>query len=102
MLSCNTSRLRPCCRLTPGYGGFERTRNLTVTQKSPKDVAMYKNDKYIVLVDKSEALNKLGKHIVQDSLQTFKLNEKTTDTLDLTAIKIDSFSSVKKNYCQRN
>ena len=93
LISCDTTRLLPCCRLTPGYGGFERKRNLTLTQKSPKKVAVYKDEKYVILLDKSAAINKLLKYIVQDSLQTSKFKD-NTDTLDLTNVNIDSYSRV--------
>lgn len=92
LISC--TRLRPCCRLTPGYGGFDRKHNLILTQKVPKDVAVYKNDKYIILLDESDAIKKLGKYIAQDSSETSNL-EDNADTMDLTNINIDNYSRVR-------
>jgi hypothetical protein len=71
LTACDTTRLKPCCRLKPGYGGFDRFRTLTLSQKTSKQIAVYQTEKYLILVDRKKAESKLSIELGHNTSQSF-------------------------------
>ncbi|MEW6469702.1 MAG: hypothetical protein AB1458_12295 [Bacteroidota bacterium] len=60
LCACDSTRLQPCCRFKPGYGGFDRYRTLKLARELPGTVAVYTTEKYAIVLDRKRTERKLS------------------------------------------
>jgi hypothetical protein len=96
LIGCSTSRLQPCCRIKPGYGGFDRNKTIHLRQEKILRIAKYETEMYLIILDKEAILNDLKKTLREPGILKMTTSSNTADTLDLKTIEIENSWYVNK------
>lgn len=88
LASCDSTRLRPCCRIKPGYGGFDQHKTIRLKVDKIENIAKYETEFYLILLDKRTVIQSL-KNKITDTIDYEKTLSNTKDTLDINGFKFE-------------